>query len=87
MKLLWSNIIFALKSKAKSLAIAIINDAHIITIWKKKEICLEKSIINHQMFFGLLKEVLWLVSLTDLSIKRLVGYAPNGCIQLFRGDF
>lgn len=36
MKLLWSNIIFALKSKAKSLAIAIINDAHIITIGKKR---------------------------------------------------
>jgi hypothetical protein len=37
MKFLWPNIIFALRSKAKSLATAIINDAHIITIWKKKK--------------------------------------------------
>lgn len=71
MKFLWPNIIFALRSKAKSLATAIINDAHIITIWKKKkkEICPEKSIINHQMFLGLLKEVLFLVSLMTSPLR------------------
>lgn len=68
MKLLWPNIIFALKTKAKSLSRAIINDAHIIIIWKK-DICPEKSIINHQMFLGLLKEVLCLVSLMTSPLR------------------
>jgi hypothetical protein len=36
---------------------------------KKKEICPEKSIINHQMFLGLLKEVLFLVSLMTSPLR------------------
>lgn len=69
MRLLWPDIIFSLENKARPFATAIINDTDIITIWKK-EICPGKSIINHQMFLGLFREVLCLLSLMTSPLRE-----------------